>query len=76
LPAVQTTLEEARHAIASVDRLATNADTTLVGPNAPAQQELRDALQEVTAAARALRVLADSIERHPESLIRGRADSQ
>jgi len=76
LPAVQTTLEEARRAIASVDRLATNADTTLVGPNAPAQQELRDALQEVTAAARALRVLADSIERHPESLIRGRADNQ
>src|SRR6266513_2577751 len=76
LPSVQTTLEEARRAIASVDRLATNADTTLVGPNAPAQQELRDALQEVTAAARALRVLADSIERHPESLIRGRLDKQ
>jgi len=76
LPGVQTTLEEARRAIASVDRLATNADTTLVGPNAPAQQELRDALQEVTAAARALRVLADSIERHPESLIRGRLDKQ
>ncbi len=76
LPAVQTTLEEARRAIASVDRLATNADTTLVGPNAPAQQELRDALQEVIAAARALRVLADSIERHPESLIRGRLDKQ
>jgi paraquat-inducible protein B len=76
LPGVQTTLEEARRAIASVDRLATNADTTLIGPNAPAQQELRDALQEVTAAARALRVLADSIERHPESLLRGRVDKQ
>jgi len=76
LPGVQTTLEEARRAIASVDRLATNADTTLVGPNAPAQQELRDALQEVTAAARALRVLADSIERHPESLLRGRLEKE
>ena len=76
LPGVQATLEDARRAIASVERLATNADTTLVGPNAPAQQELRDALQEVTAAARALRVLADSIERHPESLIRGRVDNQ
>ena len=76
LPGVQTTLEEARRAIASVDRLATNADTTLIGPNAPAQQELRDALQEVTAAARALRVLADSIERHPESLIRGRVEKE
>jgi paraquat-inducible protein B len=76
LPGVQATLEEARRAIASVDRLATNADTTLVGPNAPAQQELRDALQEVTAAARAVRVLADSIERHPESLIRGRLEKE
>jgi paraquat-inducible protein B len=73
---MQATLEEARRAIASVERLATHADTTLVGPNAPAQQELRDALQEVSAAARALRVLADSIERHPESLIRGRLDKQ
>src|SRR5712692_811805 len=76
LPDLQKTLEEARRAVAAVDRLATSADTTLVGPNAPVQQELRDALQEVTAAARALRVLADSIERHPESLIRGRVEKE
>jgi len=68
LPGVQATLRKRAAPSPPFDRLATNADTTLLGPNAPAQQELRDALREVTAAARALRVLADSIERHPESL--------
>jgi paraquat-inducible protein B len=74
LPAVQATLEEAGRAIAAVERVTTSAQTTLVGQDAPAQQELRDALHEVAAAARAVRTLADSIERHPESLIRGRLD--
>jgi paraquat-inducible protein B len=49
-----------------------NTDATLVGKNAPAQQDLRDALQEITRAARALRVLADYLEQHPDSLIRGK----
>ena len=41
---------------------------------APADaQELRDALQEITSAARSLRVLADYLEQHPESLIRGKS---
>ena len=76
LPGLQSTLEDARRAIAAVERVTTAAETTLVGPNAPAQQELRDALQEVAGAARALRVLADSLERHPESLIRGRLQKE
>jgi hypothetical protein len=33
---------------------------------------LRNTLREVTLAARAVRVLADSLERRPESLVRGR----
>jgi paraquat-inducible protein B len=53
-----------------------SAQTMLVGPDAPAQQQLRDTLQEVTRAARAIRLLADSIERHPESLIRGRIEEK
>jgi paraquat-inducible protein B len=73
MPAVDATLDKAQRAIAAVERVAAGADATLIGPNAPAQQELRDALHEVAGAARALRTLADSIERHPESLIRGRA---
>ena len=47
-----------------------------VGKDAPAQQELRDTLQEVTRAARSLRILTDYLERHPESLIRGKAEDR
>jgi paraquat-inducible protein B len=48
-------------------------DVTLVGPNAPVQQDLRNALQELARAARSLRDLTDYLERHPESLIRGKS---
>jgi paraquat-inducible protein B len=48
------------------------ASETLVGRDAPAQRELRAALQEMARAARSLRTLSDSIELHPESLLRGR----
>lgn len=70
------TLDEARRVLASADRVLKNTDTTLVGTEAPAQQELRDALQEIVRAARAVRVLADYLERHPESLIRGKNGAQ
>jgi paraquat-inducible protein B len=50
-----------------------DADATLMGPNAPVQQELRGALQELARAARSLRDLTDYLERHPESLIRGKS---
>jgi paraquat-inducible protein B len=51
-----------------------NVNVTLLGPDASAQQELRDALQEFTRAARSLRVLADQLERQPSSVIRGKPD--
>ena len=35
-------------------------------------QQLGSTLQEVSRAARSLRVLADYLERHPEALIRGK----
>ena len=69
---LKTTLEELRRAIASADQVLKSTDATLVGANAPAQQEIRDALQEIVRAARSVRVLADYLERHPESLIRGK----
>jgi len=70
---VNTTLEGARRVIATADGVLKNTDATLLGPDAPGQQDLRDALQEVTRAARSLRVLMDYLDRHPESLIRGKA---
>jgi paraquat-inducible protein B len=42
------------------------------GPSSSKQAELDEALQQITRAARSLRALTDSLERHPESLIRGR----
>ena len=73
-PGLKTTLDDLQGTIGVVDRVLKNTDATLVGKDAPAQQELRDALQEITRAARSLRVLADYLERHPESLIRGKTE--
>jgi paraquat-inducible protein B len=70
---LKLTLEETRRALASADTMLTNTDATLVGKNAPVQQDLRDALQEMIQAARSIRVLTDYLERHPESLIRGKS---
>ena len=73
-PGLKTILDELRGTIGVVDRVLKNTDATLVGKDAPAQQDLRDALQEITRAARSLRVLADYLEEHPESLIRGKSE--
>ena len=75
-PALKTTVEELRQAVATANQLLQNTDATLLGANAPAQQELRDALQEVSAAARSVRVLADYLDRHPEALIRGKSEDR
>jgi paraquat-inducible protein B len=72
LPEFDKTLESARNTLSGADRMIGNIDQTLLGPDAPAQQELRIALQELTQAARSLRALIDDLERHPESLIRGK----
>ena len=61
-PGLKTTLDDLRGTIGIVDRVLKNTDATLVGKDAPAQQELRDALQEITRAARSLRVLADYLQ--------------
>jgi paraquat-inducible protein B len=71
-PALKSTLDDARAALGAADRMLTSTEANLVGPGAPGQVELRNAMQEVARAARSLRVLADYLERHPESLIRGK----
>jgi paraquat-inducible protein B len=73
-PELKTTLEELRRATGTADRVLKDTDATLLGKNAPVQQELRDALQEIARAARSLRVLTDYLERHPESLLRGKTE--
>ncbi|HEX7232986.1 MAG TPA: MlaD family protein [Candidatus Binatia bacterium] len=72
-PELKMIVGELRGTISSADGLLKSTDATIVGKDAPAQQDLRDALQEITRAARSLRVLTDYLERHPEALIRGKA---
>jgi paraquat-inducible protein B len=72
LPEFVAAAEDARGALSSAQRMLDGASTTLVGPDAAGQRELRAALQEVARAARSLRVMADSIERQPQSLLWGR----
>lgn len=45
----------------------------LVAPNSALETQLGTTLQEVSRAARAVRVLGDYLERHPESLLRGKS---
>jgi paraquat-inducible protein B len=80
-PGLKTTLEDLRRAVGSADAALKSADgvlkstdATLLGADAPGQQQIRDALQEIARAARAVRDLADYLERHPESLLRGKTE--
>lgn len=72
VPEVKTTVENLKRAVAAAERALVNADKTLVGPDAPANQELREALQEVASAARALKVFVEYMDSHPEAFISGK----
>jgi paraquat-inducible protein B len=65
------TLVSARGALDSGRGTLDNANK-LVEPNSVLGAELGNTLQEVSRAARSVRVLADYLERHPEALIRGK----
>ena len=72
LPSFVATMEDLRRSLDSARRVMDDTSATLVGPDAPGQRELRAALVEVGRAAKAARTLANSIERHPASLVWGR----
>jgi paraquat-inducible protein B len=71
--------DELRKAIGELDATLVSARgtfdnaNTMIEPNSVLGQQLDSTLQEVSGAARALRLLADYLERHPEALIRGKA---
>jgi paraquat-inducible protein B len=65
------TLPSLNSTLASVDLTVSNLDS-LLAEDAPLPIELRKALEDVGEAARSVRVLADYLEQHPESLIRGK----
>ena len=71
IASLDLTLVSARGAIDSTNSLVGNANH-LVSPDSTQAQKLDSTLEEVSRAARAVRVLADYLSRHPEALIRGK----
>jgi len=66
-------MQDLRKAISTAERVLASTDNTLVGKDAPAQQELRVAVQEMARAARSISELAEYLERNPNALIRGKS---
>jgi len=66
LELLETTLGEARQTLADTQ--------TLVAEDSPTTYRLNEALQELTAASRALRQLARTLEQQPEALLRGKSE--
>jgi paraquat-inducible protein B len=63
--AANATLEQARLTLQTVQ--------TLVDPASPLAAQLSASLQEITKAARSMRLLTDYLERNPSSVVRGRS---
>ena len=66
-----------RHLNETADSAVTSAGNIgnfqkIVNSNSPTVTDLNRALSEIAAAARAIRELADYLERHPEALIQGK----
>lgn len=63
-PGMQATLDDIRKTMQSSE--------SILSSDAPMQQDVRRALQQMTRAAASLQLMADYIEQHPESIIRGK----
>ncbi len=68
---VEVTLEGARLALRSADKTMDNAQR-LTAKDSPLIREVVSAVEELTRAARSIRVFAEYLERHPEALIQGK----
>lgn len=66
-PELRTTLQQARKTLSSASEV--------LSSDSPVQGDLRETLNEVQRAAEQVRALTDYLERHPESLIRGKRPS-
>jgi len=75
VPEVRMTLEEARKTLDEGRKTLSSANRTL-SADAPLQQDLRVTLRELARTAQSLRDLTDYLERHPESLIRGKQEDK
>ena len=50
------------------------ANRQLLDPSAPVQRNAEQTMRDLQRAAQSLRVLTDYLQRHPESLLRGKPD--
>ncbi|WOB07112.1 intermembrane transport protein PqiB [Piscinibacter gummiphilus] len=73
-PEAQASLAEVRRTLQSVQETLQRADRSLLDPSAPIQRNAEQTLQDLQRAAQSLRVLTDYLQRHPESLLRGKPD--
>ena len=71
VPELKGTLQDARKALNEVSKAAGSVQQ-ITAPDAPLQQNIGGTLDEVSRAAASFRALADYLERHPESLLRGK----
>ena len=67
-PEITAALKDVRKTVDSANRT--------LSDDSPLQQDMRQTLQELTRAAGSVRVLTDYLERHPESLLRGKPDDK
>lgn len=78
LPNIGKTIDSVREAIAKIDETLASAETMfasvngLIADGSPFKYDLMNMLQELSAASRAVRSLADFLERNPSSLISGK----
>ena len=68
---MRNTANEAERAIRAATALLVEAEGA-VGPESPLSYDLQQMMQELTSAARSVRLFADYLERHPEALLRGK----
>lgn len=69
---INSTVVGAQGAITNANALLNNANA-LIAPDSELKAQLIETLQQGDGAARALRVLADYLERHPEALLHGKS---
>ncbi len=68
LPELTGTLRKVQESLAEIEKG--------YGPDSGTNLELRKALDELAEAARSIRILTEYLQRHPESLIRGKGDAE
>jgi len=69
---LQETVDALRQSASEIDSVAASAQNLLSGTMAAPGSSMQQALEELTHTARSIRGLADYLDRHPDSLIRGR----